>query len=535
MSTLAALVLVKALLGAPHAVVAPPERLFAAAHAVPDDVRFYVHIEDVQALRENLERLPIADWAGQFLGGGQFIMAWGQLAQLAGVNNAGLIDLVVGDSITLMVRGSGAEMQWLLLTPMDDDRARRLYSQLKVTVKQSEKGYSLCILPEHRLMLARTTDGTMLVSPQNSPKLMYSVLGLMGFGAAESRKPGLDRQPAMRTARLLGQGQAGVYIAHDPPLGGWSVATLDFQGERVSIRHRARFDQDAFMRPAPEREIDPSIVANFRDDALLAVLEPTEIGGNSIEFFVQQWLGGQPLLSREIRENLADVRLFVVGDMEGRMQDHQADMLLPTGALCFKVKNGDIAEKQLDEHMIALSAALRRLGERLGKRMGDWAFVINVPNRREFIPGESRQVSLDSFTDWIGNGLPLLKNVDLCWQCLETPNGAFLVIATHEQALETTRRALEKEIGPALPAGAWANCGIANGVRIGQNLDSLIDQVVVLAEPGRERELKASLQLLSSFAFGIKHVSWRMARPCGNEMRLDVELELAPPVSADNE
>ena len=40
---------------------------------------------------------------------------------------------------------------------------------------------------------------------------------------------------------------------------------------------------------------------------------------------------------------------------------------------------------------------------------------------------------------------------------------------------------------------------------------------------------------MASLAFGIKNVSWKLARPCGNEMYLEVDIELADPLSAQDQ
>lgn len=529
MNLAAVLLLVIAPLGAPQAASAPAKELFAEAQVAPDDVRMFVHIEDVQALRSQLEAYPIAEWAGQFLVGGQFLKAWGNIAQLAGVNDTGLLDMVIGNDLTLMIRGSGKDLQWVLMTPLDDEQATLLFKKVKAQLHHSPgRGISMCILPDQRLILARTQDGMLFVCPQFEQGLMQDVLRRYSPTPDSPPQATLAASVAIKATQPLGPGQAGVFIAHDEPLGGWSVATLDFRDGHVRVRHRARFGKDAFVRPVPEHEIDPSLVENFADMALFAIIEPTDIGRSGPELFIQQQLlGGLSLISQEIRENLGDVRVFVLGDVEGRLQERQADMLMPTGAMCLKLKNADVAEKQLDEHLIALS-------ERLNQ-MGQGAFVIKVPNRRSFIPGDQRQIDLDSFTDWVGNGMPLLNNVDLCWQTVDSPNGTFAVIATHKEALEETKRALEKACTETVPKGRWSSCGVANGVRIGRNLESLITQVDDLAAPGQEKDLEATLKLMSSLAFGIKQVFWKMARPCGQEMELDVDIELAPPVSAKDE
>lgn len=523
MHSFKALILTVVLLMAVQAKCASPDLLFSRAEMAPDDVWLYVHVEDMQTLRKSLENLPIAGWAGNFLAGGQFIKTWGYMAGLAGVNNAGLIDMIVGDQLTLLVRGSGKELQWLLMTPVDDQRAATIYKKLRVKVRTTRAGVSMSFVPDHQLLIARTPDGLMLICHLSEQKLLYDVLNRSDPDHELRTLSGL---PALKSARQLSQGQAGVYINHDEPLGGWSVATFRFNERHLHIQHRARFARDAFVRPITEMEIDPSIIENFRDGMMVATIEPTDIGKSPVELFIEQnILSGLSLLGPEIQENIGDYRILCLGDVEGRMQHHKADMRLPTASMCVKVKDGDIAERQIDQHFFSLSRHLNTLGQ--------GAFLIEVPNRRTFIPGDPRQIDLDSLTDLLGQGMPFLSNVDLCYQVADTPNGSFLIVASHPEALQETLKALMKKCSATLPTRRWASVGVANGVRIGQNIESLGEQAIALAEPGKARELRSALKLMSTFAFGIEDMMWKLTRSCKNEMQIEVDIEFTAPLSAE--
>ncbi|MCZ6834680.1 MAG: hypothetical protein O7G85_02805 [Planctomycetota bacterium] len=521
------LLLVMAPFGAPETPSAPPQQLFEHSQVAPEDTLFYLHISDVETLRGQLENLPIADWAGQFLQAGQVIHAWGNIANLAGVDAQRLMDMFIGDSLTFMIQGAGSDLEWVLMTPMTDERAGDLFRKLKVKIYSSKKkGLTSCILPEHRLMLIHSNQGMLFICPQKKMGLFTDVHRRI---ESPEKYQTLHDESVGEAIAKLAPGQAGVYIRHEEPLGGWSVASLDFQGTQLRIQHRARFGRDAFSRPITQKTIDPSVIQNFKDHALVATIEPTDTGDGMVELFLQQMLGNLSLIGEDIRKNLGDKRVMVLGDVEGRLQDQEVDMLLPTGAICLEVKNAEIAEKQLDEHLIKLSKKLNKMGRDLD------GFCVEVPNRRQFIPGESRTVDLDSFTDWVGNGFPLLTNVDLCWVTVESEYGTYLVVATHEAALKESEKALCRAPVATIAKGKWASCGVANGLRLGQNIDSLIDHAELLALDGKSEELKSTLKLIASFAYGIENLTWKLKRPGKNEMVLEVDIELAPPISAQDE
>ena len=52
---------------------------------------------------------------------------------------------------------------------------------------------------------------------------------------------------------------------------------------------------------------------------------------------------------------------------------------------------------------------------------------------------------------------------------------------------------------------------------------------------GKTEELKATLKLIASFAYGIESLTWKLKRPGKNEMVLEVDIELASPLSAEDE
>jgi hypothetical protein len=238
-------------------------------------------------------------------------------------------------------------------------------------------------------------------------------------------------------------------------------------------------------------------------------------------------LGGLSLIDGDLRKNLGDRRILAMSEVEGRLEKQGVNMLLPTGAVCLEIKKGDEGERQLDKRLVQLAHQLNRRGK--GR------FELNVPQRRQFIPREARLLELGPFMEDLDLGLDFLTSVDLCWQTIDSPHGTFCVLATHQQILKEAVEALQTEtMGPPYKS-RWANAGTANGIRIAHHLESLGERAMLLADPQNAEEFSATMSLLSKLAFGIKSINWKMARPCTAEMHLEVDVELTPALSAENQ
>lgn len=501
-----------------------PEALFAETHLAPADVWMYVHIEDVHRLRDDLERLPISEWGQTFLQGGQMIQTWSSLTALAGANKTGLLDMMVGNELTFMVRNSGADTQWVILTDIEQDKAELLLKRLKPRILRSQRDASFYRIPEHDLMLALSTDGILGICQFQQSQLLMKVIGRMEGQKGRSLA---DNEAIQKVARKLGPGQVGVYIKHDRPWGGWSVATLNFEGQQLKIQHRAKFDEEDYSQPTTKKTIDVALLENFRHLSSLTIMEPTDIPQAMWGSFFTQLLGREPLFNEELKKSIGDVRILTVGNIEGQLQRFKTDLHLPTFAMCVELNDSDIPESAIDKRLLRIARRLNHIGQ--GK------FLLDIPKYESFIPGEPRTINLDPLTAYLGGDLPYMHNIDLCWQTTESVNGNYLVIATHEQLLRDSVEALQKEITCPSRRGKWVSCGIANGTRIGHHLQSFSHQAPLIAKLGQVDEFVNTLQMMSKLAFGINVAGWRLQRPCPSEIFLEVEIELAPPVSSDRQ
>jgi hypothetical protein len=141
-----------------------------------------------------------------------------------------------------------------------------------------------------------------------------------------------------------------------------------------------------------------------------------------------------------------------------------------------------------------------------------------------------REVDLAHAGDHFTGGFPIMKNVSLCWKVADGQGASWYVVGTHPGSIEDVVKALESERTSDAPlVGRYESCGVGNGVRISRQLQSWSGQADVLAELEDVPQFRATIEGLADLSAGIRQISWKLARPCANEMRLDVQLELAPP------
>jgi hypothetical protein len=505
---------------------------FAFAEFVPQDVTLYLHINGAAGVRDELSSRPIGAWLNAAAGSGQAGRAWHRLAEHAGVNAERLFDMCFGRRMTLIARSQGDETaQWVVLTEIDPHRSARLLTRLKARAMPPRAGHSVWEIPEHDVVLAQR-GSEMLIGPRSAPGLFTHLL--------ETRKGGvhgdsLAALPAIEKARTSGNSHLGLFVRHEPPMGGWSVAAARLDGDRVRVRHFGRFDHPPFGRPVSEIEIDTSPLEAFAEHALIAFMEPTDIGHSQFETFLSAVLG-RGLLSAAMQRNICERRIFVVGEVTGEPPrprgddlDGAHDLQAPTLALCIELRDGTNAEKQLDHHMLDLA---RRIHD-----LGNGRYTIDVPAEPNFDNPRGRTIDISPAADWLTGGLPLVKPMSLNWTVVRSEGGGvWCVVATHPYQLRDAVRALQRPDAPTLRAGnpdpenrsTVHTRGIINGPRIGHHLRSWAERPELLAEPGRANDLRQTLHLMSDFAIGIERAQWSIHRPSREEMILDITITLTP-------
>ncbi len=500
---------------------------FASAENLPADVAIYIHVRGASDIRRELFDRPIARWIDSIVSAGQIHKAWSSLATAARMDEGPLFDACFGRDVTLTVRQPN---QWAVITEMDEHASLALLQKLKVRVREPHSGMSLAELPEQEILLAR--DGTRLViGPSKQSSLFYEILPRLM--EAHSNTKSLFRDPAMQDTQALGGGRIAAFIRHQQPLGGISKAVGDLDGDQLTIHHAARFENAPFSHDITRLTCDFSPAFMFEDRSLLALIQPTDGGDGPLETFFAASLG-QNLLSQPMRANLGDRRLIVVSETEGRRLEKPVDLLNTTVVFCIQAKDAETAADQLDSQMLKITNRIDDLGK--------GSFLVPTPNILHRAPGEPREVDLSAASQWFTGGFPIMRNLSLSWSVAEGPQGAWFVIGSQRQSLDEVVEVLKGQSAanssfaagkaPTPMFGKFENCGTGNGVRIGRHLRSWSDEAAQFVGPARQEEFRSTIRMMSDLAAGMQTCRWQLARPSTNEMRLEVQIKLAPPESA---
>lgn len=540
MSGLGAFILSIMLSVGPGSAGTPADDPFHAASLAPDDVSLYLHAQGAASIRARLAHRPIRSLFQRLLTSGDVSQAWHRLAVAAQLEDEALFDVWLGRDFTLLTRPEGEASDWILITEVDPDQAREILRRLRPRRLAPRHQLSISELPEHELLIA-SEGSTCLIGPTQPGRLFDEVLAARSGDPAPANT--LAGHPAMARGRALGGGEVGLFSRHDLPLGGFSVMVADLEGEQILLHHAGRFENPPFQRPMTELEWDMAPLEAFEDKALLVLIEPTDIGGGPVEVFIEAVLD-VPLLSAEMRRNLDNCRLLVVGEVEGRMEKDKTDLLLPAISIAVEIEDPQRAELELDEHVLQCMEATNRHLQTAAERTPDAQADalrdvprIEIPSIHTFRRGEARRVDLGPVMERFGDRQPMLQSVSLNWSVATGPHGSYYVLASHPEQLGETIRALKSEGDGAARTGKWTSGGILNGRRIAAQLRSWSDQAELLAEAREQAvtEFRETLLLFSELAAGIEHCRWRIWRPTEKEMQLEAQIILARPESAGGE
>ena len=497
---------------------ARPGDPFRAAALTPPDVRLYIHVNRAAAIRAEVADRPLAEWATNLFGDGQAPQAWARLAEAVELGGPQLFDTFLGTAFTLVVRGREEAAEWAVLTEVDPSDTRLLLSRLDPRVLGPRHRLPILHLPEHELQLA-FSGRLLLIGPVPQSGLFDEMVPNLVMPPQEC----LANDPAIAQARELGGGGAGLFMRHEPPMGGWSVAVADLHGPSIRLRYAAKFDHAPFTTVPTKLQWDLTPIHNLRGKTALAFMEPTDASGGPLDAFLQVALG-KALMTPDMRRNLGPRRLTVFGELDGRLENPPFDLLLPTVARVYEVMDNEQAWAQLDEQMIGLVATFNTLGED--------AFELDVPDPAMFEAGEPRRVEVGPAARWLLGDIPGVDRVSLNWTVIKGQLGSWSVIASDPGHLATIAEALSVAPAGEPIVGPWESSGTADGPRLASIVRSWRDRTEVLAEPGRVDDLRSALLLFSTFGQGIQRCDWQMTRPSANQVLLEAELTLTAPDSS---
>lgn len=521
----------------------PAAAAFASARFVPADVTTFVHIENAARTRRNLAARPLSHWLMSLASDGAVVKSWGGLAQQLQTSDAALFDNCFGRSVTFASRAPG---QWVIVTDIDEIRTRDLLRRLEVRVREPQFGLAISELPEQALLLA-SDGGRLIIGPAAQAQLFSEVLQRISAGdnAAAAARPATladDTDLRQRAAELqcdLPRVSIAAFIRHERPLGGCSMIVADVRGDQLRLTQSARFDNPPFSSPVSKLSCDFSPLNLFADRALVAIMQPRDVGDGPVESFLTASLGAG-LVSPDMRRNLADRRLLVMGEQDARQvpkpsvkPPKPSDILTTTFVACLELKDAGAnggpddgaAAAQLDQQMARITRSLNDLGK--------GAFLIRMPDCAALRAADPRHVDLGAAGEWFTGGFPVMKTVSLDWQVAEGPQGTWFVVGSNPQALKDTVDALRKPCPhDARLAGRFDNCGSANGVRLAHHVESWSDEAQEFTDPPHVEQVRSTLRMMADLANGLQTCRWQMARPTANTMRLDVQITLTPAETA---
>jgi hypothetical protein len=272
------LTVLTAMCAALHA--AAPRELFRATDLAPADVDVFVHVEGAAALRAKVTGRPLAGWIAARLEDGELLLAWTKLARALGREPDELLDQLLGEDATLLMRLPRPQARglrkpdWVVVSRVAD--SAKLVKPLPQVIRGPAHGLSIRDVVEHDLQIGVGREW-LVIGPRAESKLFDDVVSRFGDTSVAST---LASDKSIREARDLpappGRDAVAAWFRHGPPMGGWSAAVMGLQGDRVVISHIARFDNAPFAGPVSTRVFDLAPVRALGERSILALIEPAD-------------------------------------------------------------------------------------------------------------------------------------------------------------------------------------------------------------------------------------------------------------------
>lgn len=530
---------------------AEPRDPFARTEIVQQDVRLYVHIDRPADLRANVRNRPIGAWTMRVLQEGAFHDVWTDISRVAELDGGTFFDRYLGRELTVIVRGERTRPQWVALTRVQPTDAQHLLRQLRAKVHGPRHGAAIYELPEHDLLIA-LHGNTMLIGPAGPGRDGgdHDAEGLFDLTLTGLRiRPDetlADLQAITRARELVDadtSGQIGLYMRHEQPLGGWSVAVARLNDATLTLRHAASFEHAPWSGEITAIEFDGLSLLEGRakpPHTMLAVVEPTDTGAGRLERFMLANLG-HGLLDQSTRTMLGDRQVTLIGRpvSDGRVAGGQGDQreqprasVVP--AICRAWELGD--DVSIDDADAAIRSHFGEVVQRVN-RMTRGAFDLRVTSSDDNDDDRSiDHVDAGGLARAMFGDLPGIERTQLCWTVAAGPHGTWALLATDVDHLKQTATALTRRDdgdGAAVASrrDRWASCGFVDGRAIAEQLRVFMQHLAQQhAETASSRA--RSIEMMSEFAGSIESATWRTRRPARNEMRTDIEVRFTPPVTA---
>jgi hypothetical protein len=514
--------------------------LFGALDAAPSDAALWLRCVDARGLLHD----PAA---GSFIAAlatalGSAIepaaaagMAEGPLAAISerlGLSSLEVIDRFLGEDARLILRGSGATLDWCLLTRVALADVELLLSRAGVVARAQATfdAPDLHMAFAHRgewLVIARDRASALFQATAMRPAMPID--GSLGDAIAQS---GLDAA----ALRALGAGRLAAVFRGSEPLVGTSVMLADVREGKLRCGLVGRYANAPFPGQEP-RPLDLSILDGMREGSIAVQVDPirTEVQPTDA-FIVQLFPELRPTPAG--RANFGDRRLILIGEVDGAKADPALRMRIPAIAIAYEIEDPDQATDDQDRMMGALLARAR---ERFPID-GDGAQATGRPVRVG-APGVGKALGSRTaeLRPWIRAYLddhPLLRTASLNWQTIRQGDRGWQIYATHAEWLDSVRGMLtalppDAARGEAIEARAQlvSSAGCCSGQRLASHVRTWSEEAAAFGDVNREG-FSRGIELIASIAERFRGVRWSMTLPEPTSLELHIEAELAPARSA---
>jgi len=495
--------------------------VFEDAAVLPGDVTSYIHIADPEAWRASTAGAFVHRFgrATIFGDGDRFDRVWNRLALRAGVTSTALFDICFGDGFTMAIcdrdlHDGAVGREWVVIGRGDDAGLRTVLGRLRPQTQLPRFGFAVMLEPESDLLLAHR-DGVLIAGPHSQRRLFTTVLERHD----RQHGGGLLRDDVMQWFRTNDHdGDINVWVRSDAQNPGaiGVVARIDDANLRATVR--GAFEASPFMRTRTGRAWDASMVGLFERDALIVMMEPTDIDGGPMPMLLRRGVGPGGWPGFEDVPERGDTRVFIVGEAEGRQRDEPIDLRLPTLTMIVPTHGAITANHQvLDDEMIRIARKLESLDDQAPiDGMGPTADI-----------DEPRCANLKRLLAPIAEDMPLAAGISLNWQTIEIDGGQCAwVMSSHPVGLATASKALEASKNDVSPdEGRWDSVGAVNGRRLSAHIRSYIARPDLLAD---ERDAEAFREVLGLGADVLELVDighWRLTRPDSTSFDMTVNVQ----------
>ncbi|MCI0362371.1 MAG: hypothetical protein L0219_00720, partial [Phycisphaerales bacterium] len=388
-------------------------------------------------------------------------------------------------------------------------------------LREPAAGMAVYDWPEQEMLIARD-EQRLIIAPANHPQLFFELLPRFKDPKADS----LAQHPAIKEIRGFEAASMAVFVEHDDSIGGAFAAVAEMRDNRVIIQHAASFGRSPFPHDTTNLTCDFSPILGFENRALAAIIQPADVANESVDALLADNLG-QNIVSAQLSENLAERRLIVVNQIDGRLFEEPVDLLWASMASCLELKHaGPEVKNQVDRQMDGVIKRVRQLSH--------GTLLQNAPAQGRLENQEFGHADVPASGDQcLSGGFPIMKDVSLAWGVADGPHGSWLVVASHPRSVEEVVAVLQE----SLPTdqrlvGKFDMCGVGCGDRIQRHLQTwsiAAGEFAAETDSARMKDFSSTLHLMSQLAGGIKCCCWQLSRPSANQMRLDLQIELAPP------